>query len=166
MQDMYEVDYIGKIKKELTRCIKKAGDELYLFDRNLIYDSSYENVHAHERSICFRFGVYLNNQMSMNRALKKYDLDVEYNKDIDTIKRLSGWPNGCYPDLIIHKRGTNTANLLVMECKGWWSDERDILNDKKKIREFLNSERYRYLFGLLIVFEREKIRFDWIEKET
>ena len=53
-----------------------------------------------------------------------------------------------------------------MECKGWWSDERDILNDKKKIREFLNSERYRYLFGLLIVFEGEEIRFDWIEKET
>ena len=51
MQDMYDVDYIGKIKKELTRCIKKAGDELYLFDRNLIYDSSYEDVHAHERSI-------------------------------------------------------------------------------------------------------------------
>lgn len=166
MQDMYEIDYASKIKKELTRCIKKAGDELYLSDRNLIYDDSYEDVHAHERSICFRFGVYLNNQMNLNKALKKYDLDVEYNRDIDTMKRLDGWPNGCYPDLIIHKRGTNAANLLVMECKGWWSGERDILNDKRKIREFLNSERYQYLFGLLIVFEREEIRLDWIGRET
>ena len=30
------------------------------------------------------------------------------------IKRLPGWPNGCYPDLILHKRGNNENNILCV----------------------------------------------------
>ena len=57
------------------------------------------------------------------------------------IKRLPGWPNGCYPDLILHKRGNNENNILIIECKGWWSSEEAIQNDREKIMQFLHSEK-------------------------
>ena len=78
-------------------------------------------------------------------------------------KRLANRPNGCYPDLILHKRGSNENNILIIECKGWWADDKDIEEDKEKIIAFLNSERYKYMFGLLIIFNRENIVFNWID---
>ena len=98
----------------------------------------------------------------IDTLLKKYDLDAEYNRDIDMIKRLPGWPNGCYPDLILHKRGNNQNNILIIECKGWWSSEEAIQNDREKIMQFLHSERYQYLFGLQIIFCREGMELKWI----
>ena len=78
------------------------------------------------------------------------------------IKRLPSWPNGCYPDLILHKRGNNENNILIIECKGWWSSEEAIQNDREKIMQFLHSERYQYLFGLQIIFCREGMELKWI----
>lgn len=162
-REIYDIEYKEKVKRELIKCLKKAGEELYLLDRNLICDDNFIDIHAHERSICFKFGLYLNKYIDSNYLLKKYDLDAEYNRDIEGVKRLGNRPNGCYPDLILHKRGSNENNILIIECKGGWAYEKDIEEDKEKITEFLVSERYNYMLGLLIVFNRENIVFDWIE---
>lgn len=162
-REIYDIEYKQKVKREIIKCLKKAGNELYLLDKKLICDNNFIDTHAHEWSICFKFGVYFYNYINSNNILKKYDLDAEYNRDIEGVKRLSIRPNGCYPDLILHKRGSNENNILMIECKGWWANENDIEEDKKKITEFLNSERYKYMFGLLIVFNKEDIVFDWIE---
>ena len=138
-REIYKIDFKEKLKEEIIKCLKKAGNELYLVDSSLISDKTYLDVHAHERSICFRFGTYLNKYIESNSFLKKYDLDAEYNRDIDMIKRLPGWPNGCYPDLILHKRGNNENNILIIECKGWWSSEEAIQNDREKIMQFLGT---------------------------
>ena len=161
-REIYKIDFKEKLKEEIIKCLKKAGNELYLVDSSLISDKTYLDVHAHERSICFRFGTYLNKYIESNSFLKKYDLDAEYNRDIDMIKRLPGWTNGCYPDLILHKRGNNENNILIIECKGWWSSEEAIQNDREKIMQFLHSERYQYLFGLQIIFCREGMELKWI----
>ena len=68
------------------------------------------------------FCLYLNKYIDSNKLLKKYDLDTEYNRDIEGFKRLANRPNGWYPDLILHKRGSNENNILIIECKGWLSD--------------------------------------------
>lgn len=162
-REIYDIGYKQKVKRELIKCLKKAGEQLYLLDKNLICDKDYIDIHAHERSICFKFGLYLNKYIESNYFLKKYDLDAEYNRDIEGVKRLHNKPNGCYPDLILHKRGSNENNILIMECKGWWANDRDIEEDREKITEFLHSERYKYMLGLLIVFNKENIFFDWIE---
>lgn len=162
-KEIYDIEYKEKVKRELTKCLKKAGEELYLLDKNLICDNNFIDIHAHERSICFKFGLYLNKYLDSNNLLKKYDLDAEYNRDIEGFKRLANRPNGCYPDLILHKRGSNENNILIIECKGWWADDKDIEEDKEKIIAFLNSERYKYMVGLLIIFNRENIVFNWID---
>ncbi len=162
-REIMDIEFKNRLKKEIAKCLKKAGEDLYLYDKNLICDESFIDVHVHERSICFKFGLYLNKYTEANKILSKYDLDAEYNRDIDGIKRLSNRMNGCYPDLILHKRGNNENNILIIECKGWWAQEADIESDREKIAAFLNSVRYRYMLGLLILFNKDGIVFEWIE---
>ena len=52
------------------------------------------------------------------------------------------------PDLIIHKRGTNENNLLVLEFKAWWN--KDQTNDKKRIELFKQELNYQYGATILI----------------
>lgn len=47
------------------------------------------------------------------------DLDSEYNRNKADKKFLPSWKSGCYPDIIIHKRGSNDDNFLVIEFKTW-----------------------------------------------
>ncbi|MDC7286987.1 hypothetical protein NXH76_04175 [Blautia schinkii] len=152
-----------KLKTEIIKCLEAAGKDLYSFDKDLINDNGVIDRHAHERSICFRFGLYFHKYIDSNKFLKGYDLDAEYNRDIEGIKRLDYRPNGCYPDLILHKRGSNESNILIIECKGWWAGKKDIDDDIDKIKGFLQSDRYKYMLGLLIIFNKEKIAFNWIE---
>lgn len=69
-----------------------------------------------------------------------------YSYDIDVVKPHLG---NRRPDIIIHKRGTNTQNLLVVEVKRNGSptatDE-----DADKIREHWFSVRLAYKFGATI----------------
>ncbi|HYH75804.1 MAG TPA: hypothetical protein VD735_07660 [Candidatus Saccharimonadales bacterium] len=47
-----------------------------------------------------------------------YDVDCEYNRMGNAQKRLLTLNNQrVYPDIIVHKRGTNEMNLLVIEAK-------------------------------------------------
>ena len=52
------------------------------------------------------------------------------------------------PDLIIHKRGTNENNLLVLEFKTWWNN--DQAEDKKRIELFKRELKYQYGATILI----------------
>ena len=169
-EDIQEVNTNKIILAELKKCLDKAIHELYLKDSSLILRRpermiSTDDIHVCERSVVFRFGIYLQNQLNKNKLLRGYDLDNEYNRNIYEPKRLPGWANGCYPDLIIHKRMHNTDNLLVIEIKAWWSDERIIEQDRIKIYEFVQSDEYRYRFGLLLIFEREQARLEWVESQ-
>lgn len=153
------------IEQELFKCLQKAGEDLYLYDQDLILKEDIQDFHAYERSICFRYGIYLNRYIEKNKMLKKYNLDAEYNRDLDEYKRLPRWENGCYPDLILHKRGTNDSNLLIVECKGWWTSEKKRKTDREKIKEFIYSERYSYMYGVQIIFERDQLKMQWFKKE-
>lgn len=53
------------------------------------------------------------------------------------------------PDIIIHKRGTNNWNLLVIELKRD-ATETAIRGDAKKIEDFWHGVRLKYLFGATI----------------
>ena len=60
------------------------------------------------------------------------------NKDADTI----------YPDIIVHNRGTQENNILIIEVKK--SSNQDTGDsDKKKIKELMNRP-FNYNFGLFL----------------
>ena len=138
--------------KVIKECVQSAIERVYENDRSLIIRD------ANERSIVFRFGVYLC-EMLKTTVFRDCDVDVEYNRNGYDPKRIpSRQSNGAVPDLIIHKRESNNYNILVLEFK----TERNRNNqnqseDKKKIEELTSTVgEYRFRYGATILIGYEE----------
>jgi hypothetical protein len=162
------------MKSEIEKLIKAALCKLYYKDKYLIAHEPHKKtnketgndmIHVSERAIVFRFGIYLQELAYQSEYFKDYHIDTEYNRNLDNCKCLSEteWENGkgAYPDLIIHKRGRNDSNLLVVEFKAWWSDDSLEKIDKKKLKAFKRSP-YNYSYALFIKFDEDTPKLDWI----
>ena len=126
----------------------------YLIDNRPICNEKSGNHHVGERAIVFRLAHYMQNIIDDTPLLADYVLDCEYNRNGMCAKKLPSFPNGVYPDIIIHNRGDNDHNLLVMEVKTYWNPNN--YTDKRKIREFLNvSGEYHFSFGISLTIERQ-----------
>lgn len=128
---------------------------LYKNDNYLILNYTKEETenHVNERSIVFRFAYYLQVMLNDDSKYADYDLDCEYNRNGSDVKRLMALCNGTYPDVILHKRGNNLNNVMVIETKGYWN--KDQRNDEKKLKGFTSlQDHYKYKFGLAILLGR------------
>lgn len=126
--------------------LSKALDLLYSNDQYLI--SNEASQYVGERCIAHKLGGYLSNLIS------EYDVDCEFNRDLDTVKKMGG--HKIIPDIIIHKRGNNDDNLIVIEVKPWWNDKREgFINDEKKLKYLTNcNNQYRYKYGLSLIINQ------------
>lgn len=70
----------------------------------------------------------------------------DYSCDLDVTKKNF---NNRWPDIILHKQGTNKHNFLVVEVKRYGS-EKEVDNDIRKVTEDWLSEPLRYTFGAVI----------------
>lgn len=144
-------------KEEIGMLINCALDRLYENDIYLVNNKPFlrkknGNHHVGERSIVFRLAHYMQNIMDSIPVFENYVLDCEYNRNGEQAKVLPSFPNGVYPDIIIHNRGNNDNNLLIMEVKSYWNT--DDTQDKKKIREFLDAGGdYCFSFGLSLIIK-------------
>jgi len=139
-------------RTELLELVNDALGTLYANDLYLI-----ENQ-VHERSIVFRFCYYLQPLLQGN-GYTHYNLDVEYNKNHLDIKRTTNFLHGTYPDVILHQRGSNQHNLLLIEFKPWWDP--DTQRDIRKIKDFTNpNDQYRYALGISVLFGRDRRNVD------
>jgi hypothetical protein len=114
-----------------------------------------------EQSILFRFGVYLNDCVRENEWLKEFHLDVEYSKNGVDLKRLRRRPNGVRPDLIIHGRGNNDNNILVVEIK-CWGNTLSREGDRIKLEDFTAQQgEYKYGLGAFLDFGETKCETEY-----
>src|SRR5882724_9802125 len=123
MKMLSEDEFNAVDQDRVELAIQIAQDQLWKQDQSLLI------LDAHERSICFRFAVYLAEQFP------EFDVDCEYNRnhaEDDYLKRLKdenlfeivgreprfGGEDGLMimPDVIVHIRG-EPMNLLVIEAK-------------------------------------------------
>jgi hypothetical protein len=153
---------------ENTKIIKKVKKSLdYLFKKDgwlLINDLS-------ERSIAHKLAEYLQWQF------QKWEVDCEYNGDVDrgnnrksidmswlllkqkkllTDKEEADVENeiinrGVYPDIIVHKRGTNRGNLCIIEIKKSTSNV-TFAYDDFKLKAYTSSEYGNTLMYPLGIF--------------
>ena len=139
-----------KLLSLLNKLLDSALDELYEKDSYLLEHD------VHERTIVFRFGHYLQNLMDATGEFQYFNLDFEYNRNGRQPKRIPTNPrNGAFPDLIIHRRGSNQYNLLIMEFKPPWNTDTE--DDYKKLQQFINPrDGYNYLCGKSILFGRTR----------
>ena len=80
-------------------------------------------------------------------------LDCEYNRNGCLNKALPSFTRGVIPDVIIHKRGSNDKNVLVMEFKTYWNDKQE--NDEDKIIELTDQQGvYKYAYGMTVLIGR------------
>lgn len=142
--------------EDVRMIISLALDKLYEKERYLILNNGNEENHLSERSIVFRYGIYVNE--IVKKEFPSFNVDTEYNRNIDKIKKTSSRPNGSCPDLIVHKRGRKDQNLIVMEFKPWWnSDQKD---DEKKIEDYCDEDEYKYKYGVLILLGKTRMDAD------
>ena len=143
--------------------VSKALDQVYEKDGFLISNKPLDsqNGRVGERSIVFRFAHYLQNLIDEEDAFKYLSLDCDYNRNGSETKKLPPFPKGTYPSVILHKRGSNDKNILIMEFQPYWN--KDQTNDVKKIIDFTSMNgKYKFQYGatVLLAKDREKVVID------
>jgi hypothetical protein len=91
------------------------------------HDAHLFTVDANERSITHHLAKYLELEIRKFPSLSELHVDAEYNRDGETPKILAKKceqvavvdtkAKTIFPDIIIHKRGSNDHNVLVVEAK-------------------------------------------------
>lgn len=144
------------IRDDVERRVCRVVERLWEHDKHLL------DVDASERSITHHLAIYL------QQEFQGWDVDIEYNRDGYDIKRLRDLrdvpSDAVYPDIIVHRRGTNDDNLLVIEVK-----KRDSRHgfDETKLGEFtksLTEDGLGYRWGLHLILqsnEQEEPSLKW-----
>lgn len=142
--------------------VRRAIEKLWEHDRHLL------TTDVNERSITHHLANHL------QQEFQNWNVDVEYNRDDRNVKRLSiptelsseAAKNNVsrkdtnavtvYPDIIVHRRGDNDYNLLVVEVKkrgcGHGQDERKLAAFTTPLPE----DGLGYRWGLHLILESKE----------
>jgi hypothetical protein len=121
---------------------------------------------AHELSLVHRFGLYLESHLSAELAEHGLSVDLDYDRHGYSQKYLPERPDRdgdkrFRPDLIIHRRLSDSQNVLVVEWKKHASSNMiDLLRDRLHL--LLSSEKvgdYRYRLGVMIDSSDDGVRW-------
>ena len=174
--------------EKIEELLKKACEKLKAEDSYLLKND------LSERSIVFRFALYLSDEF---KALKynvdceynrlpvskqgKFILSLanklENLNQLSETERKKLFENPMsdnpliskkvFPDIIVHERGNNERNLLIIECKKSSNPEvKDREYDKFKLGRYLKSDELKYLYGVFIEFivgDNPDVKFERIE---
>lgn len=136
--------------------IEKTLDKLYGKEPELfnLYDTQKVGSHVGERAIMFRFGLYFQKELDECGGYSGYYLDCEYNRIGIDPKKLED--DLIIPDMILHRRGNNDGNLLVIEFKGWWNGNQK--NDEEKIERMVNKNgEFQYREGYTVLLGKDRV---------
>ena len=151
-------------KDELDRIVKLSLKKLRSLDKKLL------EIKVNERTITHKLAVYL------QQNFPEFNVDCEYNRDErneidDLVKKLNlptnnvSWDDTeaktVFPDIIVHNRGTQEKNLLVIEVKKSSSSISGKV-DRNKLIAF-TKDHYNYKFGLFLKINlvNENDYFEW-----
>lgn len=171
-ENIEDVDF-GEIKARVDRAMKCLEEnDIYLFTND-----------ACERAIAHRFAVCLEQEFPSWHVDCEYDIlpPNEAGTAIDKyanlrMRRRDGKiipldekeAVSVYPDIIVHRRGTN-ANLLVIEVKKS-TDRTEIEFDHVKLAAYRQDEHLQYRFALFVRFQNpqednkivDEALFQWV----
>lgn len=135
--------------KILERYIKEAMETLYEKDEILFQEE------ISERCLVYNFARYLENILK-ETEYKDLNIDLEYNRNCGKMKSIRG-QKITYPDIIVHERGNNNKNTIVIEFKKWNNNKiEDIEKDRKKLQGF--KYEYGYKLSMLIILHKQSAK--------
>jgi len=139
--------------------LERATQELFARDANLPNS-------VNERTLTYRLAMYLEAQLRLlDEPHAHLAVDCEYNRAGDDPKRLMDlyrpdeagpWDVRAvtvYPDIIVHERGTNKHNRIVVEVKvkgRGSSGEAECNRDREKLRRLRSAFGYVDAFFVLL----------------
>ncbi|GHA71937.1 hypothetical protein GCM10009007_11080 [Formosimonas limnophila] len=134
--------------------IKSSIGDLYQHDHHLMA------VNSSERSLTHQLAIHL------AKYFPNHHVDCEYNRNGCDPKmlRLPVCSNvssdaldakTVFPDIVVHDRGNNDNNLLVIEVKKASSSESPE-HDKDKLRAFKNELSYQFAFHITLDLQKQK----------
>ncbi len=144
---------MGSDEPTVAQLKSLIGEALALFYRR---DAELIRRGVQEETISHRLALYLEAFLyeQLNLVLfdpAGYDVDTEYNKNGEDLKRLvRGDRRGKRPDIIVHRRGHNENNLLMIEVK---KNRRKPISssDDNKLRGATDPNHdFRYKLGLYL----------------
>ena len=144
---------LSKINFEsLKGVVKKALREFYENDSLLF---NYTTTASSERSMVFRIGHYMQNEINKNELYNELIIDCEYNRHGNNVKEINN--EKILPDLILHKRKNDESNILIMEFKKETNQGDGVSNDLRKLK-YLTAEdfEYKYRYGFHVVLKNEE----------
>ena len=104
-----------------------------------------------ERCLCGALMYELNKQLEKN-GCNNYYADIEFNRNKKRIQQLpndDGFINNILPDIIVHSRGKETPdNLLVLEMKKSSARREAKERDKNRLSLLTSSYPYKYKLGV------------------
>lgn len=151
---------------ETIECkVKCAVEKLFEKDKLLLEKD------VNERSITHKLAEYL------QERFWDYDVDCEYNRNLNSVKRLEVLIGNIepkdtkgktiYPDIVIHKRSTHRKNLLIIEVKKRQNiDGKAKRYDLEKIKLLTkkNQNNYAYELGLYLELGKDcTTSYGWFE---
>jgi hypothetical protein len=140
-----------------------------------LHDKYLAIADVNERSISHRLAIYLEDEI--NEWLDGWHVDCEYNRDVSSprepyTKRLDLYEMNqvcvsvddehattVYPDIIVHKRGTN-QNLLVIEMKKSSATRNGRFDKERKLPAYKIQLGYKYA-AFVHIRVGQPIGYDW-----
>jgi hypothetical protein len=141
-------------EEAVRAAVRDSLADLIAVDQHLL------DADCSERSVTHQLAVHL------SRRFPDYNVDCEYNRDGFDVKRLQLSEREVhvgddaldavtvFPDVVVHIRGTNDANLLVVEVKKA-SSTVDHAYDIEKLSAFKAQLHYRYAVHIVIGYRRD-----------
>jgi hypothetical protein len=147
-------------KTDVLRKVESALKTLAEKDQQLL------KVNVHERSITHKLAEYLQKEFPCLNVDCEYNRHLAIKKELRYIKQeelddIQIHPDDLhsqtvFPDIIVHHRGDDTMNLLVIEVKK--ADGAKDTLDQKKLEAFTKTDGdYRYQLGLFLRLGRDRL---------
>ena len=129
----------------------------------------YEVAHdMHEVALCHRLAVHL----EKSEKFDGYLIDCDYNRSGINVKRsernVKKHPRekvkncGFRPDIIVHKRGSDDDNLIMIEAKKASATRPQKKEAKKRLRR--HAKAYNYCYAFYVEFPKKCVQEDSVRK--
>lgn len=148
----------------LINLLKEAVEKCYRSDKNLI------DRGGMEQACVARIFYYMQDLIyhdSRYVFFKNYNLDCEYNKNMQEQKVLSRCPKGTRPDLILHRRENHPRrdNQLIVEFKARTSSMTE--KDRIKLEDFTHLDKgYAYKLGVFVKLNKKCALYTFFKNGT
>jgi hypothetical protein len=147
------------VRVAFARLLQEDGG---LFDCPIEEEFPYDARKLHEVCINHKLANHLEEViLPLVAAEERMFVDIEFNREGLNYKlvQMDGEQKRLRPDIIVHNRrsGSTKRNFLVVECKKEGSSQTEIEEDQRKICAMMEDERYKYSFGLQVVYGRRQI---------